>query len=343
MKSLAQVLFLTTSIGASYAQAAPVTVFSQLSLESTFVVNSGNPIPGALVRGNQGPITVSGAASSSVDAVDTNESVISAAQVGNPFSDPPLPFLSSRTDATSLQGSPLEGAQGSFDVATTQSANISTGQVLNRTIDTAGSASILFATDTIDASGLSFFDFGRPFLVENTSNASVAFDISGFFTADLFAEVSGAGGFARSRLEYILSFEETVGATVTYSEIIPFTELVEDTALGAVVTQSFATNDNGFLFYADAVSDSENGGGLASTAAGAGYRFSVELDAGVSFFMTEGWRQRNEVAIRQQDTLTPVPLPAGGLMLLSAFGGLAGFRLRNKASHGKLSFKPLRS
>lgn len=331
MKFFAQIFFISLSIGASGAQAAPVAIFSELSLESTFVINSGNLIPGALVLGNQGILAINGGSNSAVDALDTNESVISNAQVGNPFTVPPLPFLSSRTDATSLQGSPLEGAQGSFDVATTQSADTNTGHVFNRTINTEGNASILFATDPINSSGLSFFDLSRQFSIENTSNAVVSFSIAGFFSAALSAEVIGEAGGARSLLDYSIFFEQVAGATVIFSEIIPFSEAIDDSAPGATVTQNFTANDSGLLFEAEAISDIENGGGLASAAGAGGYGFNVQLDPGVSFFMTEGWSQRNEVAIREQGPVTAVPLPATGLLLMAGLLGLWGMRRKHSA------------
>jgi len=132
-------------------------------------------------------------------------------QTVNPFPVPPIPFPSSRTDATSLQGSPLEGTQRTFDVRTTQSADPTDAQVFNRTINNESSASILFAPDPINAAGLSFFGISRSFLIENTSNASVSFGISDFFAADLLAGVVGDAGVARTSLDYRLSFEKIAG------------------------------------------------------------------------------------------------------------------------------------
>ncbi|SEM84278.1 VPLPA-CTERM protein sorting domain-containing protein [Roseovarius tolerans] len=328
MKLFAQLFFVAAGIGLSGAHAAPVSVFSELSLSTSFSINNGNPIDGADV--GPGLLARTLGASSTVDSVDTNENIISNSQVGNPFTTPPIPFLSSGTDATSLQGSPLEGAQGSWDVTISQSADSNNGQVLNRSIDTGGTASILFATDPINSSGLSFFDVSRPFLIENTSNASVSFDIAGFFASDLSANIIGDAGLARTSLTYSILFEQVAGAVVSYSEVTPFSQAIDDSATGATVSQSFTASDSGLFFEVETVSDFANGGGLARAEGGSGYSFLLELDPGVSFVMTEAWTQRNDVSIRQQDSLPPVPLPAGGLLLLTGIAGVACLKCRKK-------------
>ena len=56
--------------------------------------------------------------------------------------------------------------------------------------------------------------------------------------------------------------------------------------------------------------------------------FLIQMQAGTSFIVTNAFSQRNEATIRLQDPVTPVPLPASGLMLTAGLLALFGARRR---------------
>ena len=95
---------LVTAFVVSIAQAAPIGAFSELEMTHSFTVNNGNVPSGVMISSIGNFFTFETGADSMVDDPVAIPSETSFFQVGNPFSDPPLPFISDRTDASQLPG-----------------------------------------------------------------------------------------------------------------------------------------------------------------------------------------------------------------------------------------------
>lgn len=315
-------------LGAVSAQATPVTVFSTLELDAGFVINDGAAVDGLEIRGQVEPVSITGSLNSSVDAPDVEENESRFLQVGNPFLQPALPYRAVLTDATTLPGSPLEGAQGSFDIRSTRVANPNTFNTIEASFETEGSATILLATEPANSAGVSSYAISRGFSFENTTDGIISFSIEGQFEGLLSADVMGDAGLATTQLSYGLTFEDVDGVGVNYTELAAFGGTIDDVATGASVSQSFMADSSGFVFDAEAISNAADGGGLALSDGSASYRFSIQMRAGTSFILTHSFSQRNEATIRLQDPVTPVPLPASGLMLFAGMTALFGWSRR---------------
>lgn len=330
MKTFFTVAGLIAALGMSGAQAASVTVFSELGLEANLFVNSGNPVESVTIA-LAGGFVINSLASSAVDAANTDNTVTTNVQVGDQFAEPPIAAINERRDATSLQGSPLEGAQGSYlnTVLLEGESNGLPGintTFLTREVDLEGSATVLFASNPVNASGFSSTERSRGFTITNTSNALLSFNIVGNFAPTLSAEVTGAVGTARTTLDYSLAFTDLIDATVQHFAIAPYLTTIDDAAPGASVTQAFSVGDAGLTFGAQAISDAGLGGGLASISATSAYAFTLSLEAGGSMNFRESWNQRNEAFIREQAAV--VPLPASGALLVLGLGVVLGLRRR---------------
>ena len=206
-------------------------------------------------------------------------------------------------------------------------ANSFDTSIVERTVDSTGAARAEITTDPVDAAANASYLLERGFTFENTSDRTVPFNIVGNVEAALLTRHDGSDGFARASANLFLEFEDLVGTTINYLPLSPYLRTIEDDDPGATVTESLVTSDGAFDGFNFSVATSAIGDGgdtVASFDGGFRYLFQVEMAPGASFDMFTGLRQANAVEVSPE--VSPVPLPAGISMLLSALFGLAGWR-----------------
>lgn len=334
MKHLLSCACLVAGLGVTGAHATPVSALSELGLEATLIVNSGNVVERAQIL-DGGGLVLKNLVSSAVDAPDTDTTMTTNVQIGSQFADPPIAVIQEKRETTSLQGSPLEGAQGSYSINVLRDGDFdgtlaTTNALLTQSVSNEGSATVLFASNPVNASGFARQERSRGYTITNTSDALLSFNIVGNFAPTLSAEVTGDVGTARTSLEYALAFGDLIDASVQHFPISPYLTQTIDADPGAHVMQSFSVGDGGLFFTAQATSDAALGGGLAAFAATSAYVFGLSLEAGGSMSFRESWIQRNEAFIREEAAV--IPLPASGVLLLAGLCALWGARRRGAAA-----------
>ncbi|WP_288937874.1 hypothetical protein [uncultured Roseovarius sp.] len=316
------------------AQAATVNATSDLNMLHSYTVNSGSVPAGVRLSLLAGALALGENAASSVDDPTAINSTIPFAQVANPFTDPPIPYIAQRVDRSTINGG-LDGSQAQYDMSATSvddpDANPLDTSIVERTVDTSGAARVFLSAGDVAASAHSDFLLDRGFSFVNESGESVSFNITGEVTASFLASHDGMDGFARASGNLFLEFADMIGTQVDYLPLAPYLRTIEDGDAGASVTEQLVTSGgafDGFNFSAATTAIADGSDTTASFDASFRYMFRVQMDPGARFNLMTGARQANAVEYTPQ--LSPVPLPASLPVLGSAFLMLAAIRVRRR-------------
>ncbi|WP_300037718.1 VPLPA-CTERM sorting domain-containing protein [uncultured Roseobacter sp.] len=319
-------------LSAGTAFAAPISADSDLRLYHSYVLNSGSVPQGIRLSVLPGSLEISGGAESSVDDPTATNSVTTDVVVGNPFSDPPLPYSASRSDQTTLPGG-TEGAGSSFDVEVTAiddpDADPFETSIIERTVRNSGSARAGITSEPVAAAAHSNYAITRGYLFENLSDDLISFNIVGDVRASFSAGYDGVDGFARTSGTIFNEFGNGVGAEIGYLPLAPYLRTVTEEGDSAAVAENLITGSDGFMFSAATGATGTGGENTAALDVTWRYLFSISLDPGGSLEMLTGFRQRNAVEYMPQPA--QVPLPASLAFLLAGMAGLGVLRQRRAA------------
>lgn len=330
MRPSMNIAMITSVLLSSAAHAAPVGAFSELIMSHSYVVNSGNRPAGIEIENVPGTIVIANGATSFVDDPTAIESDISSVQVGNIYSEAPLPFLGTRIHSNQLPGG-FEGASSSYDldILFEPDPDVEFSNVVRETSSHDGAASAILLDDTIDASAASYARTARTYSFTNTTDALISFNIAGIFDAYLRSEYIGDNGIARTAGGFDLIFSELAGTEISYFPVSPYLNTIEDDAPGANVTENlFANSDfvTGLRFNASATAIGSGGTTSAIFEGDHRYVFGISLDPGANVWMTTAFSQANSVEHTPMPAMTAVPLPASVILMLFGLGSLLGLR-----------------
>jgi len=332
MKHIFIVLAAVATVSASAAGAAPISAFSNLDMVHRYTVNSGS-VPTGINLGNlPGSLTIAGGADSFVDDPAATNTETSSAVVGNPFTNPVIPFSADRTDITSFSPG-FEGAGSQYNIRVTAEddpdANPALTSITRRAVETIGAAAAVMPSVAAEATASAFYRSERGYYFENTTDALISFNIIGEVAASFSSSYDGIDGLARATGRLYNRFENGVGATISYLPLSPYLTTTEDADPGATVVQNLIANDSGFDFSASTTAIGSGPLTEASFDADFRYRFGVSLAPGGRVELVTGFAQAN--AVEYVPTLTAVPLPASVLFLLSAVGVASGVGRKKNA------------
>ncbi len=318
-------LLLTTS-----AHAAPIGAFSELIMNHSYVINGGNLPNGIDIDSVPNTLVIENGATSAVDDPSAVETDIGSAQVGNIYSDPPLPFIGTRVHSNRLPGG-FEGASSGYELELLYEPDpdVDFSGVTRQTTSREGSASAILLDDTIAASATSFARNSRTYSFTNTTDSLISFNIAGSFDAYLRSEFNGNDGLVRAAGGIELLFSELDGADINYFPVSPYLTTSDDDDIGASITENLFANSGfttGLQFNASATAIGS--GGLTSAIFEGSHRFifQVNLDPGSHVWMTSAFSQANSVEHTPQPSIPTVPLPASGILLVLGLASLLGLR-----------------
>ncbi|WP_424966880.1 VPLPA-CTERM sorting domain-containing protein [Dinoroseobacter sp. S375] len=323
------------ALSAVMAQAAPVTAISELSMSHSFIINSGSRPTGIEIETVPDSLTVEGQAESQVDGAGFTTTESSDVQVGNSFSDPPLPFEAQRSQTQVNLGNG-DVATAGYDVSILVVNDPDLGNSANaptrREIEQFGIAAVSNAADPINGSAISDFNNTRDYRFTNTTNDTISFNIAGQFEAEMRAEHQGPEGFARTSGSFEVLFETGPGVDITYFPVAPYLITVDEDDPNASVAEMFFADDGaiaGVTFSGGASAIADGTEVVASLSAQSRYVFGVTLEGGASMVLETAFSQVNAVQVAIPD-IPPVPLPASLPLLLAGLGGVAALRRRSR-------------
>ncbi|MEM1077121.1 MAG: VPLPA-CTERM sorting domain-containing protein [Pseudomonadota bacterium] len=319
--------------GATFAQAAPITAISELSMSHSFIINGGSEPAGVEIDTEPNSLTQSADATSQVDRPGFTPTDTSDVQIGSSFSDPPTPFEAQRTNSQTNLGNG-DVATANYDVSILVENDPDIGNAeedpIRRAVERSGIAAVSNAADPINAEAASSFTNTRDYRFTNTTDDAISFNIVGQFEAEMRAEHDGPEGFARTSGSFEMLFETGPGVDITYFPVAPYLITVEEDDPGASVAEMFFADDGGiagvtFSGSASAIADGTDV--AASLTAQSRYVFSITLEGGASMLLETAFTQVNAVQVAVP-AATPVPLPASLPLLLAGLGGVAVLRRR---------------
>jgi hypothetical protein len=323
---------LVAALATSAAHAAQIGAFSELQMSHNFVINNGNVPSGIVISGPGLSFEFDADAQSMVDDPTATPSQTNFVQIGNPFLDPPQPFISQRNNANQLPGG-FEGAASGYnvEVTTEDDPRDDVFDITRRSIEQEGSASAILLDDTIAAQAASFVRSSRNYLFTNTTDRLISFNLAGQFDALLRAEYNGDEGIARVAAGFELDFVVINGGEINYFPVSPYLTTIEDSDPGSIVNQLLQTYSGGatdLMFNASASATGSGGTTVASYEGTHRYVFGLTLDPNAQVLLRTSYTQANSVEHIPLPNVPPVPLPAGGLFLLTGIFGFAAIRKR---------------
>lgn len=314
---------------ASTVHAVPIEALSELELNHSFVINSGNSPEGIDISAGPNTLSIERDATTFVDdptaVLEDDIDVV----IGNPFLDPPIAAEGEWLSTTILPNG-TEGTLARYHsvITTEDDPDPDEFDITRRSVSQEGEANAVITSAPIAASAASFERVSRSYLFENTTDALISFNISGLFEAALGAQYSGIDGFARATAGFDLLFEPAIGASITYFPIAPYLTTLIDDAPGATAIEQLLIGDQGVSFNASTSAMGDGGTTTALLEAQTRYIFGISLDAGASLVMNSVFRQANAVEYTPLPDTPPVPLPASVVFLALGVGSFAGLRRR---------------
>lgn len=323
-------LALLFSITTTTTQASVVYANSELSMEHSYLVNSGNLPQGLDIVNVPQTLVINNDLVSSVDSADFVNNRTIDVQIGNPFDEPPTPYINRGVDTTiNLANADFATAMYEHIVASDDEGDSSAQDIISRSVNQEGQATIALNNDSYDSLAYSSVLLERHYRLDNTGNDAISFNISGLFEASMSASVDSEDAIARTSGGFELIFEPDAGSSVQYFPIAPYLTDIEDSDDGASVTELFLANSGGIegvLFNGSTTAIGDNSGTMAQLMAQSRYIFGISIAAGESVLMRTGFRQTNSVEYIQQVNQVPV---AGSLLLFIC--GLVGIKLPRKS------------
>lgn len=330
MKPFRTIASLTGLLMATSAPAATIGAFSELIMNHSYAINSGNLPNGIDIDSVPNTLVIESGATSAVDDPSAIETDVATAQIGNIYSVPPLPFIGTRIHSNQLPGG-FEGASSSsnLELLYEPDPDVDFSGVISQTSSREGAASAILLGDTIAASAASFERNSRTYSFTNTTDALISFNIAGSFDAYLRSEFNGGNGFARAAGGVDLVFSELDGAQINYFPVSPYLTTMDDSDVGASVNENlFANSDfiTGLRFNASTTALGSGGTTSAIFDGNHRYIFQVNLEQGAHVWMTTAFGQANSVEYTPQPSIPTVPLPASAILLIFGLGSLFGLR-----------------
>jgi hypothetical protein len=317
-------LTLSTAIFFNFpAHSSIVSTTSELNMSHNWLVNSGNSPQGIEIFNLSSTLVTDTDYMSTVDDADFTNNRNQSFQVGNPFSDPPLPVLSAGSDTTvNLATGELAAATYNYSITSEDDPSDDNFDITRRDIEQSGMAIIELVDNLVEASAWSSHIGGRSYRFDNVTNDVISFNISGLFEAQMSASYDGEGGYAQTTGGFDMLFDLGLGAMINYFPVAPYLLNINDDDPGAFVSESFLANSggiNGISFNGSATATGDGGDTLAELSAQSRYVFTLTLDGGASVLMETGFRQSNAVMYTPEVSQVSAP----GMLSLFLFGLLS--------------------
>lgn len=320
LKKAFTLLTLTTLFCNFPAHSSIVSATSELNMSHSFLINNGNSPTGIDIFNLSSTLIIDTDLMSTVDDTDFTNNRNQSFQVGNPFSDPPLPVLSTGSDTTvNLATAEFAAATYNYSITSEDDPSDDNFDITRRDIEQSGAAIIELVDNLVEASAWSSHTGGRSFRFDNVTNDVISFNISGLFEAQMSANYDGEGGYAQTSGGFDMLFDLGVGAIINYFPVAPYLLNINDDDPGAFVSESFLANSggiNGVSFNGSAMATGDGSDTLAELSAQSRYVFTLTLDGGASVLMETGFRQSNTVIYGPEVRQVSTP----GILLLSIFG-----------------------
>jgi len=322
---------LAVLLSATSAYAAPISAFSELEVNHSFVVNNGNSPEGIDIGFGPNSLTIERDATTFVDHPDTVYEDDINVVVGNAFTDPPIAAQGSWL-STAIRPNGTDSALAFFssDIVAEDDPADDNFDITRRSVRQYGEANAVIVSEPIAASAASSERITRSYLFENTTNDLISFNIAGQFDAALGAQYTGIDGFARASAVNELLFTPSAGAEITFFPVSPYLTDVVDADPGAFAFEQLDIGSNGFVFTASTSATGMGGTTTALVDAEFRYVFSLSLEGGASVVMDTNFGQANAVDYTPQPRLAPVPVPASLPLLIGALGGFLTLRRRSE-------------
>lgn len=319
-------ILLPATFMSTAAIATNVTTASQLEIFHRYIVNSGNVPQGIQLDSLPQSLVISSDVTSSINTSGTNTTDAPNVVVGNPFTDPVIPFSAQRSVITTVPSGDQTAAAG-YAVEITAIDDPFVTSITERIIDNSGGAQIISANGNNDAAANTRYAVERGYLFENISNELISFNIIGILEADLFATANGDGSIARAAAGMYTNFDGDTGVDIAYLALSPYLRGITDDDLGASVSDLFTADMDGLSFSASTTAVSD--GALTDAAFDMmfSYRFGISMQPGTSLEMLTGFSQVN--GVEYVVPVAPVPLPASLPFLAASLSGLFALRLRH--------------
>ncbi|WP_375202246.1 VPLPA-CTERM sorting domain-containing protein [Hyphococcus sp.] len=327
---------LSVSSMTAVAHAATLDIGASASTNAGLQVNSGviaddiSIPPGVAV-------IVTGSADSAVDDASAVNTTDSYAQVGNPFTDPPTPFIATAFDETTQPDG--DQARGLYYVESTVTPDDNGKPVLNDRILTS-TADLDFADLAVNASASSGFEFSRDLILTNTSETTAyAFSISTGFDVDLMASTDDFGSQSIAEAVFSLSFITSGTVALEYFGPSARSSEIDDADPGVSVSENLVTSNVLFdgVYYEASVSAMGLGAPTEGALSAVGrFLFSVMMypssSLRLSFFQSQ-----STMTSYIDPSVAEVPLPASALLFLGGVGAFAGAKRKRSQHHDALS------
>jgi hypothetical protein len=216
MKSITMSFAFTSLLSATAAQATPISAFSELEVNHSFVINNGNSPEGIDISFGPNALTIDRDATTFVDDPSAVSEDDIDVVIGNPFVDPPIAAEGSWESTTVLPNG-TEGALAHYHstILTEPDPDDDNFDITRRSVQQVGEANAVITTDPIAASAASFERLTRSYLFTNTTDRLISFNISGQFDASMGAQYTGIDGFARATAGIELLLTPSFGAEIT--------------------------------------------------------------------------------------------------------------------------------
>lgn len=316
---------LAVAFWSSGAAAAPIDALSFLQVEYGYVVNGGAGAPAGIVARTQGPV-MGRAADSGIDDAGAVVAIDDLnVTIGCSSCDPPVPFVETRRHRVN-RADPTEFADAQYGIEATsiQDPAATSFAIGEREEVRSGLAQARITSSPVAAFADSAYSLGRTTSFENESGQTIAFNIQGYFDADLLARYSGDDGFARTSTTFDLLFDGVSADALVYLPLDTYILDIDEAAAGAEVSESLVANQPGTIglsFSAAASALGDGGFTEATVTAMHAFLFRLTLAPGETAFMTASLGQTN--AVEYTPSTAPVPLPASGVLFAGALACVA--------------------
>lgn len=309
--------------------AASLDIGAAINMAADLSINDG-VLSDDLALPPAAAVTASASAASAVDDPAASNTDDHFSQVGNPFTDPPTPFIATAFDATTQPDG--DEARGFYYVEDTVTPDLDGhGRPTWSERNLTATAQLGFADLDVDASASGAFDLGRDLILTNTSaTTSYAFTIGTGFDMNLTASADDLGSYSIAEAIFGLTFISTGSVLLDLSGPLGGSTTVDDADPGTSVTSNLVTSNALFdgVYYQASVAATGTGAETeASLQAAARFLFDVQMAPGSTLRMS--FFQRQDVMTSYDaPPLAPVPLPATGVVLLFGLGAFGALRRR---------------